>query len=196
MPRKLTYTEALGAKICATIAAGRSVRAACTEHAVPRRTFTDWTGKYSAFAEAVEAAKAEGIEALRDQIETLADQAQGIALAGGTNANALVNALRVEIDTKKWLLARLAPGQFGDRVTSEITGAGGKDLIPPAIPDRGSEEGKALLTKISLILLGEITSAPGGKNYVPPPPTPLRALAGGKSEPKAWPKLGGNHEGE
>jgi hypothetical protein len=38
-----------------------------------------------------------------------------------------VNALRLVVDSKKWLIARLRPAQYGDRVTADIT-SGGKPL--------------------------------------------------------------------
>jgi hypothetical protein len=43
-----------------------------------------------------------------------------------------VQALRVQIDTKKWLLSKLAPARYGEhqRLSAEITGANARDLIP------------------------------------------------------------------
>jgi hypothetical protein len=40
---------------------------------------------------------------------------------------------RLRVDTRKWLLAKLHPKKYGDKVTQELTGAGGKDLIPQTI---------------------------------------------------------------
>ena len=39
-----------------------------------------------------------------------------------------VNALRLVVESKKWLIARLRPAQYGDRVTADIT-SGGKPLV-------------------------------------------------------------------
>lgn len=37
---------------------------------------------------------------------------------------------RLKVDSKKWILSRLLPKTYGDKITQEVTGAEGKDLIP------------------------------------------------------------------
>jgi hypothetical protein len=62
-----------------------------------------------------------------------------------------------------WICARLRPDKYGDRVATEVSGPGGKDLIPEraADPDRIAQ---ALMMMIS---------APGSR--------PARALIGRSS---------------
>ena len=57
----------------------------------------------------------------------------------------------MRIDTRKWLLGKLYPHVYGDKVTQEITGAGGGKLevvlvpaVPRAIHDAECELFKAL----------------------------------------------------
>ena len=38
------------------------------------------------------------------------------------------NARRVEIDARKWLLSKMRPDKYGDRVTQEVTGPAGAPL--------------------------------------------------------------------
>ena len=45
-----------------------------------------------------------------------------------------VQAIRVEIDTLKWLLAKMLPKKYGDRAAIEMTGAEGKPLVPEPVP--------------------------------------------------------------
>jgi hypothetical protein len=49
-----------------------------------------------------------------------------------------------------WVVARLAPQRYGDRVTTELTGADGRDLIPAsrATPDRVAAVFLALTEKL------------------------------------------------
>lgn len=42
--------------------------------------------------------------------------------------NAYIQAVRLDIDTKKWIMSKLAPQKWGDFVRAEITGKDGKDL--------------------------------------------------------------------
>jgi hypothetical protein len=37
---------------------------------------------------------------------------------------------RLRVDTRKWLMARMAPKKYGDRITQEVTGADGSPLVP------------------------------------------------------------------
>ena len=47
-----------------------------------------------------------------------------------------MQAARLQIDTVKWLAAKLLPERFGDKVTTPITGSDRRDLIPdPAAVD-------------------------------------------------------------
>lgn len=43
-----------------------------------------------------------------------------------------INRSRLRVDTRKWLLSKLAAKKYGDKSTTELTGADGKDLIPEA----------------------------------------------------------------
>jgi hypothetical protein len=37
---------------------------------------------------------------------------------------------RLRVDTRKWLMARMAPKKYGDKITQEVTGADGSPLVP------------------------------------------------------------------
>ncbi len=50
---------------------------------------------------------------------------------GGVKSdNTAVNRSRLIVDSMKWIMSKLSPKQYGDKVTQEVTGADGKDLIP------------------------------------------------------------------
>lgn len=49
---------------------------------------------------------------------------------GFKSDNTAVNRDRLIIDTKKWLMAKMQPKKYGDKVQQEVTGADGKDFIP------------------------------------------------------------------
>jgi hypothetical protein len=115
------WSEDLGAAICELVADGLSVRGACEKLGVPRSTLRLWEKKPE-FGAALASARRHGWEVWADEILTIGD-----AIAGCED-NAQVQAARIRIDSRKWLLSKLKPDQYGDRV--ELLGRDGKDLIP------------------------------------------------------------------
>ena len=47
----------------------------------------------------------------------------------GRADNALVQKQRLQADTRRWLLSKLLPRQFGDKIVQEVQGADGGQLI-------------------------------------------------------------------
>lgn len=43
----------------------------------------------------------------------------------------VINRDRLRVDTRKWLLAKMHPKKYGEKISQELSGVGGKDLIPP-----------------------------------------------------------------
>ena len=48
---------------------------------------------------------------------------------GGEPNNALVQQARLACDNRKWLLSKLLPHQYGDKVTQEIVGDADRPLV-------------------------------------------------------------------
>ena len=142
MPYGVRYTDELGAAICERLARGESLRKMCAEPGYPdRHTIARWTREHPEFREQYEQARLLWADELFEEIAGLGEEARRVAEAAdakGHNSNAAVAAIREEIRAKMWVCARLRPDKYGDRVSTEITGPGGKDLIPEraADPDR------------------------------------------------------------
>jgi hypothetical protein len=134
MPWGVRYTGELGTAICERLARGESLRKMCAEPGYPdRHTIARWTREHPQFREQYEQARLLWADELFEEIAELAAQARQLAEdaeARGFNAHAAVGALREEIRAKMWVCARLRPDKYGDRVSTEITGPGGKSLIP------------------------------------------------------------------
>ena len=69
-------------------------------------------------------ARADGLLARGERLSKKAARSVGRLPSGGLDA-AEVAQLRLEVDTDKWLLARLLSTVFGDKVRTELTGANG-----------------------------------------------------------------------
>jgi hypothetical protein len=132
--RKGGYTLALARKICDRVAEGDSLAAIAAMPGMPsRRTMRGWLVEHPEFQALYGPARELWVQSVAEDIADLAGRAQQIAedaARNGGNPNAAIAALRVEIDAKRWLLSKLAPAVFGDHSAVELSGAGGKDLIP------------------------------------------------------------------
>lgn len=91
-----------------------SVRLACDGAGVPYSTFSNWVtnadlqGRYTA-------ARTLYHEKLAGEILSLADEPIDKDDFGKTD-NGLVQQRRTQIDSRKWLLSKLAPKKYGDRL--------------------------------------------------------------------------------
>jgi hypothetical protein len=114
------WSEDLGSAICELVADGLSLRAACERLRVPRSTLRLWERKPE-FGAALAIARRHGYAVWADEILTIGD-----AIEGCTDG-AQVQAARTRIDSRKWLLSKLHPEQYGEKV--ELTGKDGRDLL-------------------------------------------------------------------
>jgi hypothetical protein len=112
----------LGGKVVEMVGDGYGLQAACVALNVPRRTVRTWVAEQPDFASALALARREGLEVLADEIISIGDEVEGCT------DNAVVQAARLRVESRKWLLSKLRPEQYGDKV--EVTGKDGKDLLP------------------------------------------------------------------
>lgn len=111
---RITFDQAIVDKICAEMADGKSLRSACKGAGKPdRKTFLRWVEKHEAVRVAYEQAIYDREERYFEEIIEIADSNRDPAKT------------RVQVDARKWTLARMNPKKYGDRMTTELTGAGG-----------------------------------------------------------------------
>jgi len=173
------FQPGLGRKICDALSTGRSLTEICEEPGMPdRHSVRRWVIDHPEdFGTAYKEAQRWWCHAVAEDLNDLADSAPRVAAeaaAKGINENAAIQALRLQIDTKKWTLSKLVPGTYGDRVASqvEVTGAGGKDLIPEK--PQTEEGARAQRTKIAMVLLNLLQPAGNVRGEPEPLPAPER----------------------
>jgi hypothetical protein len=165
------YTKAIADRIIDLIAEGRSLAAIEQMDGMPaRRTVRDWIDRKPDFASRYAAARLQWVDSVAEEINQLADSAPRVAAEAGEFGNAAVQALRVQIDTKRWLLSKIAPSKYGYKLAVEATGKDGKDLLPAdaTAPDR-----------LALAILAVLQPAkPPGPllRVIDPPPEPTRLV--------------------
>jgi hypothetical protein len=135
-PRNLegvAYSPELLDKILERIATGEALLHICKEAAMPNRvTVMEWlkkTDSMDSYEDAVRARAhiyAEQIVSIPDEfISTYIDTQGNTRIDPGAVAVA-----KLRSENRKWLVSKQLPKVYGDRVTQEVVGAGGADLIP------------------------------------------------------------------
>ena len=131
MARPTTYTEETAARICEEIAAGRSVASICKDEDMPAAsTVFLWLAKNPEFSERYTRAREAQADALFDEALNIADTpADGVkikVLPSGSVEKTygdMIEHRRLQVDTRKWAAARLAPKKYGDRLDMNVTGS-------------------------------------------------------------------------
>ena len=123
--RTTSYNEKIVKVICDRLAGGESVLQMCKdEHMPAARTVYMWlldvSGKRD-FIDRYEAAKLVQAEAMHDELLNIADSAnQDYALDENGEPTQInhenINRSRLRVDTRKWLLARMNPKKYGDKI--------------------------------------------------------------------------------
>jgi len=102
------YTPELAAEICKRIAAGESVRSICRDERMPDESIVrQWAlDDYKGFGPQYARATLIRMHVLADEIMEIADNAKF--------EEVMVSRLRV--DTRKWLMSKIAPKVYGDKL--------------------------------------------------------------------------------
>ncbi len=129
---KKIYTVALGTRICGMIAEGASLRRVASQLGIPRRTIQSWIKRYAKFRDAYTEACQMRLLVLEDKYLDLCDEASEAVNADEDPVRVRVRleSLKLQVDSLKFLLAKLLPQKYGDRTQMEITGRDGADLLP------------------------------------------------------------------
>lgn len=111
--------EAIIEAVLARMEAGQSAYSSCGDEGVPYMTFSDWmnetperAGEYARAKEGVVLKLAEEVERISDEVPPLGPDGK---VDGGW-----IQKHRLQVDTRKWLLAKLAPKKYGERL--EVAG--------------------------------------------------------------------------
>jgi len=114
--KRAAYSAALTARICGELAKGESVSDICRQAwACSESTFYEWLNKHPEFLAAYEVAKAAGLERMANGITAIADDCP--------NTPEGINKARLRIDARKWVLAKLVPKKYGDKVELDHQGS-------------------------------------------------------------------------
>jgi len=124
--RPTDFTEEIAEKICLLLAEGESLRAVCRMEDMPdKSTVFRWINKNDTFRDQYARAKEQGALVWAEEIIEIADDGtndymEKIDKDGNSVGYQLngehVQRSRLRIDSRKWLLSKLIPKKYGDKV--------------------------------------------------------------------------------
>lgn len=135
--RPSDFTQKLADEICAQLAEGKSLRTVCDLKGMPdKATVFRWLRTNDKFRDQYARAKEEASDALADEILDIADDGfndwMEIEKGKGHTAVVLdrehVERSKLRIESRKWILAKMKPKKYGDKIDMTTNG---KDLPAP-----------------------------------------------------------------
>ena len=119
--------------VCAKIAEGFTIRQIARDLDCTKSAITLWIAEDAAFAAQYARAKEAQAEHFAEEIAAIADdgtndwmEREGITVPDHEH----IQRSKLRVDTRKWLMSKMLPKKYGDKSTTEITGADGAPLVP------------------------------------------------------------------
>lgn len=131
--RPSLYTDTLAAEICSRISSGEKVTDICLDNHMPNpSTVYLWLAKNETFSEQYAKAMADRTWSMAEDILDISDNGandwmerhHGEDVSWVTNGEALQRS-RLRVDTRKWLMSKMQPKKYGEKVSNEHTGLDG-----------------------------------------------------------------------
>ena len=128
--RPTIYTPELVTDICVRLAGGESLRAICRDGSMPAEsTVRGWVkDDREGFPAQYARARDIGLDAMADELLAIADDGSNDTYKTDDGKVIVdhdhIQRSRLRVDTRKWLLSKMAPKRYGDRQHLEMTGAG------------------------------------------------------------------------
>jgi hypothetical protein len=139
--RPSSYTPEMGEKICEQIARGITLREVCSEEGMPgEKTVRIWALTHEEFRPMYARAREERVERWADEIVEISDDGRNDWMDRANERGEVtqfvdhehISRSKLRIDTRKWLMSRILPGKYGDKV--EISGNRDNPLVVDCTP--------------------------------------------------------------
>ena len=141
--RPSDYTAELAEIICLRLAEGESLRSVCRDEKLPdKATVLRWIARHPEFRDQYVQAKADGAEAIAEEMFEIADDASNDFMAAmekdedgeekvaGYRLNGEnIQRSKLRVDTRKWYLSKIMPKKYGDKIQQEVSGPNGGAIV-------------------------------------------------------------------
>lgn len=141
--RPSIFSEELADLICSRLAEGDSLRAICRDDDMPSvGTVCRWLTQNEAFQEQYTSAREIQAETFADELVLIADtpligtKTKTVGDKVETIEGDMIEHRRLQVDTRKWVAARLLPKKYGDKLAV----GGSKEMDPIKTEDVSDNE--------------------------------------------------------
>ena len=132
MGDKKHYSDEIRESVLSQLAEGKSLRTICKAEGFPApSTVIFWTLDDPKFAERYARVRRVGFEVLAEQLLDIADDGSNDytqTVDGVRVNNDHINRSRLRVDTRKWILAKMLPKVYGEKLAVEASGPDGGAL--------------------------------------------------------------------
>lgn len=123
MARPSSYNHEIADEICNQMAQGKSLRQVCEADGMPAyQTVLRWADQHDAFRDQYARAREAMFDWIAHEIIKISDDASGDYFVEDRNGvsvvvpdHARVQRARLQVDSRKWLLSKVAPRKYGDK---------------------------------------------------------------------------------
>lgn len=128
--RPSKFDQSIADQICAAVSEGETLRAVCRKLEIPHSTVLTWVvGNHAGFYDQYTRAREAQLEAWADLIvaesEDSSKDTVTLTKRDGTEYDApdheWIARSRLRVDTYKWLMSKLGPKKYGDKVQTDLT---------------------------------------------------------------------------
>ncbi len=136
-PKHRLYTPEIAEEILERLADGESLASICSRDGMPSRgAVNHWVlNDHEGFASRYACAREAGLMTLADDILVISDDGRNDTYKDEDGKERtdqdVVQRSRLRVDSRKWILSKLMPKQYGDRVALEHSG----EIAMAEIPD-------------------------------------------------------------
>jgi len=126
------------ATICEHIADGKSLREICRAEGMPSKTTVmRWLADSQEFRDQYARAREAQADHFADEILEIADDATNdwMTRKVGEETTTVadhehISRSRLRVDARKWLMSKMAPKKYGDKLDMELSGKDGAPIVP------------------------------------------------------------------
>jgi hypothetical protein len=123
----MDYSHELADAICELVASGNSIRTICSAENMPSKSSVfKWLRDNKDFADQYARAKEDVLEHYADELVEIADDTSDDVSGELRMPNSVaVQRSKLRVDTRKWVLSKLAAKKYGDKLDMNLSGKDG-----------------------------------------------------------------------
>lgn len=147
MAGKTTFNQKTAGAICEAVANGQTVREVCAGEGMPtERTVYRWLAENEPFCQQYARAREAQMDRMADELLEIADDSSNDYMLRKQGDDEIevanqehIQRSRLRVDTRKWLMSKLAPKKYGERQQVEHSGSIGLGGILSELDGRSKD---------------------------------------------------------